>query len=121
MATGTVRVKGLRETRRAFRKLSKDLDKEVRDGLREAAKPVHEEASNLFARYDADSAGGYRIRVRQRGVAVEQSKRRTTGLRPDYGKLQMRRALIPALDRRQDEVIEGIDKVLDRLAGENGF
>lgn len=121
MATGTVRVKGLRELRRDFKKVSKDLDKEVRDGLKEAAQPVREEAANLFDRYDAHSAAGYRVSVRQRTVTVQQSRRRTTGNRPDYGALQMRRALIPALASREDEVVEGVDRVLGRLAGDNGF
>jgi hypothetical protein len=33
----------------------------------------------------------------------------------------MGRALIPALDAKQGEVIKGLDKVLGRLAGDNGF
>lgn len=121
MATGTVRVKGLRELRRDFRKISKSLDKEVRDGLKQAAEPVREEAANLFERYDARSAAGYRVSVRQKVVTVQQARRRTTGQRPDFGALQMRRALLPALARREDEVVEGVDRVLDRLAGHNGF
>lgn len=121
MAASTVRVRGLRELQRDFRKMSGDLSKEVRQGLREAAEPVRQEAAALFASVSADSAAGYKVRVRQRGVAVEQSRRRTTGLRPDYGRLQMGRALIPALERRQGEVIKGVEKTLDRLAGANGF
>ena len=121
MATGTVRVKGLRELRRDFKKVSKDLDKEVRDGLKAAAEPVRDEAAKLFERYDGRSASGYRVSVRARTVTVQQQRRRTTGLRPDYGALQMRTALIPALASREDEVIEGVDRVLGQLAGDNGF
>ena len=121
MAASTVRVRGLRELQRDFRKMSKDLSKEVRDGLREAAEPVRQEASTLFSPISADSAAGYKVRVRQRGVAVEQSRRRTTGKRPDFGRLQMGRALIPALENRADEVVKGVEKVLDKLAGSNGF
>lgn len=121
MAAGTVRVKGLKELQRDFRKLDRETAKEVRQGLREAAEPVRQEAQALFSSIDASSAAGYKVRVRQRGVAVEQSRRRKTGKRPDYGSLQMRRALLPALGRRQDEVIKGVDKTLGKLAGENGF
>lgn len=127
MAARTVRVKGLRDLQRDFRRLSKDLSKEVRDGLREAADPVRQEATRRFtaditdAFSSVESAVGYRVVVRQRGVAVEQSKRRTTGLRPDFGRLQMRKALEPALDSKQDQVVKGVEKVLDKLAGDNGF
>lgn len=121
MAASTVRVKGLRELQRDFRKMSKDLSKEVRDGLREGAEPVRQEAAALFSPISADSAAGYKVRVRQRGVAVEQSRRRTTGKRRDYGRLQMGRALIPGLEAKQGEVIRGVEKVLDKLAGSNGF
>ena len=121
MAAGTVRVKGLKELQRDFRRMSKDLSKEVRDGLRESAKPVQQEAANLFRGVDARSAAGYKVRVRQRGVAVEQSRKRTTGLHPEYGAMQMRKALLPALANREKDVIEGVDRVLGRLAGENGF
>ena len=121
MATGTVRVKGLRELQRDFRKMEGVLSKELREGLRAAAEPVRREAQALFESVSADSAAGYKVRVRARGVAVEQSRRRTTGLRRDYGRLQMARALIPALDRKTDDVIDGVDKVLGKLAGDNGF
>lgn len=121
MAAGTVRVRGLRELQRDFKRMSKDLSKEVRDGLRKAAEPVREEATQLFERYDAASASGYRVRVRARGVSVEQSRRRTTGQHPEFGALQMRRALLPALERKQDDVVKGVDEVLGQLAGENGF
>jgi hypothetical protein len=118
---GTVRVKGLRELQQDFRKMEGSLRKEVREGLREAAEPVRKQAQALFEPINADSAAGYRVRVRARGVAVEQSRRRTTGRRPDYGRRQMGRALIPALNARQGEVISSLDKMLGRLAGENGF
>lgn len=121
MAAGTVRVRGLRELQRDFRRISKDLAKEVREGLKAAAEPVRQEAAELFNPVDAHSAAGYRVSVRQKVVTVQQSRRRTTGQHPEYGSLQMRRALIPARSRREDEVVEAVDKVLAKLAGENGF
>lgn len=121
MAASTVRVRGLREMQRDFRRMSGDLRDESREALREAAEPVRREAQALFAPISAESAAGYRVRVRARGVSVEQSLRRTTGLRPDFGRRQMGRALIPALERRQAEVIRGLERMLDRLAGNNGF
>ncbi len=121
MATGTVRVKGLRALQRDFRRISKDLSKEVRDGLRKAADPVRQEAVALFSPISAASAAGYRIVVRQRGVALEQSRRRTTGLRPDYARLQFARAMAPAVDRKENDVVKGLEQALDDLARGYGF
>jgi hypothetical protein len=121
MAAGTVRVHGLRQLQRDFRRLSKDLTKEVREGLRKAADPVRVEATALLEPVNAYSAAGYKIRVRQRGVALEQSRRRTTGLRPDYAKLQFARAMAPAIERKEEFVVKGLEDALDDLARGYGF
>lgn len=121
MAAATVRVRGLRALQRDFRRISKDLSKEVREGLRKAADPVRQEATALFAPVNADSASGYRIVVRQRGVALEQSRRRTTGARPDYARLQFARAMAPAVESKENEVVKGLEDALDDLARGYGF
>lgn len=121
MAASTIRVRGLREMQRDFRKMEGDLAKETRKGLKEAAEPVRKEAQALFEHINARSAAGYRVVSRARGVSVEQRYRRTTGKRPDYGRRQMGRALIPALEAKADDVVKGIEKVFDQLAGRNGF
>ena len=121
MAESTVRVRGLRELRRDFRKLDKGLAKEVRGELKQAGEIVRVEARSRFTAIDKGSAEGYKTRVRVGAVAVEQSRRRTTGKRPDYGRLQMGRALIPALDDKADEVVKSLDLMLYRLGSENGF
>lgn len=89
----------------------------VRDGLREAAVPVRDEARARFARYDARSASRYGISVRRTGiVSVEQRLRRTTGKHPQFGSLQMRRALIPALQNNVDETIRRLDAEMAKWA-----
>jgi iron uptake system EfeUOB component EfeO/EfeM len=54
-------------------------------------------------------------------VYVEQSARKVTGLRGDYGSLQMTRGLEPALDEKTDEVFESVRDVLDKYAEGEGF
>lgn len=116
MATETLRVKGLRELMRATARAESGVRREVRASLREVGNVVRDEAERTFAEVDARSARGYRTRVRQRGVSVEQSLRKTTGLRPDYGALQMRRALIPALAANEDEIEDRMERALDVVA-----
>lgn len=120
---GTVRVRGLNETLRAFRYIGGDLNKEVRAELKQVGEIVRRDASVRASAkgYGARTQSGYRTRVRQKGVAVEQSRRKTTGKRPEFGALQMRKVLIPARSDNYDEVIKGLEKALDNLAREAGF
>lgn len=115
MAEATVNVRGLKELQRDLRKANGEVAKQVRDELRAAAEPVRAQAQTLFSGVDERSASGYRVAVRARGVAVEQKLRRSTGLRPDFGQLQMRRALIPALEAKTADVEKGLLDMLDRL------
>lgn len=108
-------MEGLREFLRATSKADRETKKKVRDRLKEAGDVVREEASRLFSPVSAKSAAGYRVRARVTGVHVEQSLRKTTGTRGDYGALQMRRALVPALVAKEDEVVREMEKAAEDL------
>jgi hypothetical protein len=112
----TIRVKGYREFLRAADRAGKESKSEVRSTFRKVGDVVKHEAARRFESIDARSAAGYRTRVRQRGVAVEQSLRRTTGKRPDFGSLQMRDALIPALEQKEHEVEREMEHAIDVVA-----
>ena len=112
----TIRVKGYREYVRAVSKAEKSTKRVVHAKLREAGDVVREDARRRFERYDTRSASGYRIRSRVGGIFVEQSLRKTTGRHPEYGALQMRVALEPALDAKAGEVERRLEQALDELA-----
>ena len=110
------RVNGLREFIRACDNADKDTKRYVRQELRDAADTVREDAEQLFQKYSPESAAGYRVRVRQStGVSVEQSLRKVTGLRPDWGSLQMRKALLPAAYDNQDDLKFRLELVIGRI------
>jgi len=111
----TLQIKGYTQLMQALAQADKASRKAVRDELRQAAEHVRLDGAMLFAPTDARSAAGYRTRVRQRGVAVEQSLRKTTGKHPNYGGLQMRRALEPALDRNEDRTVREMEAALERV------
>src|SRR4029077_2844224 len=94
----TLQVKGYTQLMQALAQSDKASRKAVRDELRKAAEHVRLDGATLFAPTDAKSAAGYRTRVRQRGVAVEQSLRKTTGQHPEFSALQVRRASTTAPD-----------------------
>ena len=112
----TFRVVGYQEFMRATARADKDTKRYVREAFRKVGDSVRLDAVQRFAQYDARSAAGYRTRVRQRGVAVEQSLRKTTGKRGDYGALQMRRALLPALAENQAATEQAFEHAVDQIA-----
>lgn len=112
----SLRVEGYRELLIACDNAERNIKKGTRDALRHAGDAVKQGATDLFGKYDARSAAGYRTRVRRTGVAVEQSIRRTTGKRPDFGALQMRTALVPSLEEHEAETVELFEHALDVIA-----
>ena len=115
VSSDTFVVSGFKELVAASKSLIPAEQKEVRAAFARSGEIVRSDAAQRFNKYNARSAAGYRVRVRQRGVEVDQSLRKTTGLRPDYGALQMRRALLPALYAKQDEVVAEFEKALDEV------
>ena len=118
----SVKVRGLAELNRAFKHVDQDLKHQLERKLTDAAQLVAVSARSRFSAIDARSAGGFRPRVKGFGrVVVEQRYRRTTGLRPDFGSLQMRRALLPALYSEQDQVMHELEDMLDTIGRKEGF
>lgn len=113
MADETLVVKGLRDFLRACDRAGKESKKEVRGAFRKVGDIVKVDAAERFLGYDARSAAGFRTVVRQRGVSVEQTLRKTTGLRPDFGALQMSKALLPALNEKEDAVEQAMEHAID--------
>ncbi len=109
-------VRGYKPFLKAVRHATPDSRRQVRRAFREVGEIVRVKAEEMFKPYSAVSAAGYKVRVRQRGIAVEQSLRKTTGKRPDYGALQMRNALLPARHDTFEETQVEFEKALDRVA-----
>jgi len=112
----TLRIKGYREFLRAAAKAEKDTRKEVRAAFREVGEIVRADAAQRFEDKSPKTAGGFRTRVRQRGVSVEQKFRKTTGKRPDWGAIQVNDALVPALTDKEHEVEAAMEDAIDRVA-----
>jgi hypothetical protein len=116
-----VRIRGLRETERAFRKMSGDLDDELRKGLKKAGEPVAETARGKISRYRGASIGTIAPRLaRGTTVFVTQRARKVTGKRGDFGSLQMKK-LFESLEEREGDVIRQLEQVLDDLTDSGGF
>lgn len=119
--SATVRVHGLREVNAAFRKVDKKLAREFGNDLKKAALPVVEQARQEEQRWQGASISTIRAKRSGPRVFVEQSARKKTGLRPDFGALQMRDALEPALEQKADVVFDVVDIILNQYAHGSGF
>lgn len=113
----TLSVSGYREFMRALAVADRGTKKAVRDELRKAGEAIRADAERRFNQYSPKSAQGYRVAVRQRGLAVEQRYRKTTGTRPDWGAKQMVKALVPARNDQEAEFLDAMDKAMDQIAG----
>lgn len=115
MAASGVRITGLREVQRGFRKLAAGTAAELRAALAQEAEPVAADARQRLSAYSGASVGTIGPRVVFAGVFVTQRARKVTGLRPDFGALQMRKAMIPALEDHADGIVAGADRALGRF------
>lgn len=120
-----VRVHGLRELQRDLGKYDRDLKRELRVELKQAAEPVRTSAESM-ALANIGKLGPQwarmRIGVTSKLVYVAPRTRRSSGTaRPNLAPMLMDRAMQPALDQHSDEVVRSLDQMLDHLGAENGF
>lgn len=101
--------------------MSGDLAPALQAGLKSAAEPVAREARSLVSQWQGAKVSTIGPRVVARGVFVTQRARTVTGLRGDFGALQMTRALIPALEHNVNEVERGAERALDSVLRVGGF
>lgn len=102
--------------------MSGGLDKELRAALREAAWPI---ARDIRARegdkWTGASTGTIGPRVTLAGAAVTQRAKKVDGKHPQFGKVQMLEAFLPALEDHVDDVEHAAEHVLDVIEGLGGF
>ena len=126
---GAVRVRGLAELNRDFRRLSKDVSTELVDGLKEAAEDVKTDAQTMALTRIGNMPrsprwAGMKLNVARGSAAVKMfpasRRRRGTG-RSNLANLLMDMAMDPALEKNAAGVEKKVDALLGKLAGENGF
>jgi len=127
MATGAIRVHGLKELDRAFAAISKDVRDDFVGELQEAAQPVA-----LGARSRALTEirnmprtpewAAMRIGVAKRNVSVWVAPQLRGGRnkRPNLAPLLLD-AMESAAEENRDRIIGRIDDMLDRIADHHGF
>jgi hypothetical protein len=100
---------------RACDRAGKEAQEEVRGTLFRGGEIVRVDWATNLTRFGAKTATGLRTRVRQRGVEVEQTRRKTTGQHPEFGRHQQRIGET-VLATNAGRVTSEMDKALDRVA-----
>lgn len=126
MPPRAVHVVGLNGMLRAFAEADKTLRDDLKDALQEAAQPVRGAAQQLAGtriRHMGVGRPWARMRVGQSGsiVYVAPVERGVKGRggqrlrRPNLADLMMDRAMEPALEGHQEQVIQRLDKLIDEV------
>lgn len=116
----TIAVRGLGPLIRDLSKVSKTATKALRRELRLLAEPVKvdimlNEASEDFGR---PSVQGVKVIVRQRGINVEQTMRKSarfSARRPNFGPLQQAKAFDPGLEANRAFIEQQAEAFVDKL------
>lgn len=116
----TVRVHGLQQVNRAFKRIETSLVDEVKDELRKLAEPVAADWRGVMGRYVGASTSTIKPYPTMKGVVVRQAQRKKTGRRPDFGALQMGHAM-HALETHHDEIVNEVEDLMDWLGRKEGF
>lgn len=121
----TVRVKGLRETISAFDKMQGRAGNIIRAELAIVGEPVRSAAAALAVeniRNIGDDWSQMRLGIVTRAVYIAPKQRRRRGSpRPNLAVLLLERAMFPAVEQHEPEVIAALETAIDRLAVEGGF
>lgn len=124
MAQPGVQVRGLRELSKAAQAAGKATRAEFRADLLGVAEPVRLTAEQLAGQAIRNLGVGspwsqMKKGATQRVVYVAPRRRNRFGphyRRPNFGKLLLDRALLPALEQNQARIREATDRALDRVA-----
>lgn len=117
MATGEVKVRGLRQLHSALKRYDENLKQELEKKLADAGGIVKDDAAARFSFIDPSEGAGYQVSVRGFGRVRVQGKR-SKRQRGDFGALLMRSTLLPALSQNAVRVNRSIEQMLDTLGGE---
>lgn len=124
MATGTVRVEGLRDLERAFRLVSKEETKLLRAGIKDAAQPVKLAAegkavASIRRMPRSPQWAVMRLGYARNLVYMVPKQKGTHGRgprrRPNFAGLLLNRAMIPAAEQNRAAVMLAVQRVLDTV------
>ena len=121
----TVRIKGLRELQRDFKRLSKDLDKEITDELKKAAEPVRSLAEQRILGSLSKMTPAWSIQrvgvSRAKGsVYIAPKPKRGGGTSRAIGGVLLAEMEAAAFEK-EDTVVNALEHMIDRMGNHYGL
>lgn len=111
-----LQIKGLAETQKYLRKLDKNLPKVVENDLRMVARPIAATVrTKLRSRFPGVQANRVRPVLTTGRLVVRQTAQKKSGLRPDFGRSQMKFAFEPALAEHEPTLLASVEAAMDRM------
>jgi hypothetical protein len=128
MAAGAIEVQGLSELLRAFRGMSKDLDKKLTDTLKKAAEPAAAQAEdnalgNIRNMPHSPRWAGMRIGVGRRQGEVYMVPRARSGRRSSRPNLKtlLLVEMEAAVETKAADIEDALGNMVDDIADSHGF
>jgi hypothetical protein len=124
VAEQVVKVHGLKELQRAFGKADKDEAKALRATMKEVAQPVKRAAEGKALAKVRNMPGSPKWSTMRLGYArsivyMVPKQKGTHGrgplMRPNLKDLLLDRAMIPALDENREQVVRGVEHMLETV------
>jgi hypothetical protein len=119
ISTSAGNIKGLREVNAAFRRIERQVQRELEDEMFRRAGPVAATARSKISRYQGAKISTIKPGRSRRGAVVRQGAR-SRRLRPDFGSLQMRR-MFEAVSENEAEIYRGVESLIESEIRRAGF
>ena len=129
-AVNEIRLKGQKELERSFKQMRKEVLKSIRTDVRKLATPVQRDAQQRALDEIPNIGQAWsrlRLGVLVSGVylAPRERGRRSRAIaelrRPNLVDLMMTRALIPAFEAHQAELMQGFSRIIDDASKKSGL
>ena len=126
---GAIEVQGLSELLRAFKGISKDLDRKLTNALKKAAEPAAEQAEDyalgrIRNMPSSPRWAGMRIGVARRQgevYMVPRARSRRRSSRPNLKNLLLEQAMEPAVEAKAADIEDALGHLVDDIADSHGF
>lgn len=118
-------MKGYRELSKTFKAMGKDVQKEVTKRLKEVGEPARRTAEQLagenLSRLGDWSQMRLGVTSKMVYIAPRQRSKRIASKRPKLAVELLTKAMFPAIDEHEAEIMSALDDTLDELTRSEGF
>jgi len=114
-----LKVDGIRQAVERLGKARGEVERVLHESLLGVAEKIRDNATDRLRPLNSTSAEGYRVYDEgSRRIVIGQSLGRVTGNRPDWGRIQVHKALYPAIVQFRPEALRDVLAAVDQMRKE---